>query len=49
MKERHGQSMKNELLRSQFEALEEPVDALRVDASRGPLTIVNLTVQRLDR
>jgi len=42
MKERKGHYMKTEMLKSQFEILEEPEDALRVDIARTPQEIVDL-------
>jgi gluconokinase len=42
MKERKGHYMKPEMLRSQFEILEEPKEALRVDVSKTPQEIVDL-------
>lgn len=47
LKERHGHYMKEGLLLSQFEALEEPADALWVDASLEPQIIVNLIKEHL--
>jgi gluconokinase len=37
---RHGHFAKEDLLKSQFEALEEPTDALIVDADRPPEEIL---------
>jgi gluconate kinase len=41
--------MKENLLLSQFEAHEEPEDAIWVDASLEPQTIVDFIVERLTR
>ena len=42
MKERKGHYMKPEMLKSQFEILEEPKDALTVDISQTPKEIIKL-------
>lgn len=44
---RHGHYAKEDLLKSQFEALEEPADALIVDASRTPEEIVTDILKRI--
>jgi gluconokinase len=45
--ERHGHYMKPEMLRSQFEALEEPSDALVVDVRLGVERIVEEILKTL--
>jgi len=44
---RHGHYAKEDLLKSQFEALEEPTDALIVDASHTPKEIVTDILKRI--
>ena len=44
---RHGHYAKEDLLKSQFEALEEPTNALIVDASRTPEEIVTDILTRI--
>jgi gluconokinase len=45
---RHGHFAKEDLLKSQFDTLEEPTDALIVDANRQPEEIVRDIQTRLD-
>jgi gluconokinase len=45
LRERAGHYMNPELLRSQFETLEEPADALHIDVALSPQTIVD-TIRR---
>lgn len=47
MKNRQGHYMKAALLQSQFAALEEPGDALRVDINQPPERIANQIIQAL--
>ena len=44
---RHGHYAKEDLLKSQFDTLEEPTDALIVDASRTPEEIVTEILRRI--
>jgi len=48
LRERPNHYMKDTMLASQFAALEEPEDALVIDASRSPAEIVDEIVARLD-
>jgi len=48
MKNRKGHYMKPEMLKSQFEILEEPKDALVVDISKSPKEIVALIREELE-
>jgi len=47
LQRRTGHFMKAELASSQFDALEEPTDAIVIDASRSPQAIVDEIVVRL--
>jgi gluconokinase len=47
MQERHGHYMKAEMLRSQFEILEEPAEALTIDIRQSVDTIVNALIAQL--
>jgi len=49
LQRRSGHYMKTEMLASQFEALEEPSDALIVDVSQPPRTIVERILAELRR
>ena len=44
---RHGHFATEKILRSQFEALEEPADAIEVDVGKSPVEIVSEIRERL--
>ncbi len=47
MQEREGHYMKASMLRSQFDALEEPAHAICVDVAQDPQTILNTVMELL--
>jgi gluconokinase len=49
LQRRAGHFMKADMLKSQFDTLEEPADAIVVDASRPPKVIVDEIVTRLGK
>jgi len=48
MKQRKGHFMPASLLKSQFETLEEPLDALSIDIKNSPEEITNIIVDEID-
>ncbi len=49
IRQRHDHFMKEDMLRSQFEALEEPEAAITIDISYSPEVIVEQIIARSDR
>lgn len=47
LKKRVGHYMKPEMLKSQLETLEEPIDAIYIDANSAPMDIVNAITREL--